>query len=111
MSDSASSKRKSGKFFLKAPPGRTPGQPYSYTETPRPKGEVRFVLPGRKKQTTQGIYASNAIPPKFRGTISKPTLVHPHIETTHFNSTNTPQPFLDPDVLEQWRREQKREQE
>ncbi|KAL2106330.1 hypothetical protein VUR80DRAFT_9668 [Thermomyces stellatus] len=82
MSESRPSGKKSEKFFLKPPPERTPGQPYSYTETPRPRGEVRFILPGaKKKQAAQ--------------------------ETTHFDSTNTPQPFLDPDVLERWRRERK----
>lgn len=33
----------------------------------------------------------------------------PHcLEITPFNSTDTPQPFIDPEVLERWRRERGR---
>lgn len=104
MSESGTARRKSGKFFLKPPPGKTPGQPYSYTENPRPEGEVRFVLPGtRKKQAAQGMSLTRFV----RLWDANLTPIHVHIDTTHFDSTSTPQPFLDPDVLERWRRERK----
>lgn len=59
-----------GKFYIKAPHEWTPGQPY--TETPRAKGEVRFVLPGaRRKQAAQ------------RMSLDRPTLLHLQEGLTH----------------------------
>lgn len=78
-----------------------PGQSYSYTE-PTPRGEVRFVLPGAKQK-------EGGMCPRPRYVLVHRSLIsHIVLEITPFNSTDTPQPFIDPDIIERWRRERGR---